>query len=315
MTWLRNSLAVAPMLMGMVFTGVCSAAGAQTDNDWFQGRSVRPADTAPAGNGQGPGMGLMGGRDFGHGLPPQNIAPPAGFQGNQAGQSDFPADQLQDWVMATARAAHARAMLHLAEKRLNDSVRDSQWTFEQSKEYRDAVADEKQAYNAYTAERRKALESVVKDPTYLAALELSDQLGDKIHQVRAVSKSRHAANEEVLAMASQRMEYASQAHAMERAALEKDSALQDARQKMVQANAKLTALQANFDTSIRMNPQIQQARQNLDEARVTLITAEAYASAAATAGDLATNYVFYRHRWDGLASPVVGPYGNMGYGY
>jgi hypothetical protein len=64
-----------------------------------------------------------------------------------------------------------------------------------------------------------------------------------------------------------------------------------------------------------MNPQIQQARQNLDEARVTLITAEAYASAAATAGDLATNYVFYRHRWDGLASPVVGPYGNMGYGY
>ena len=82
---------------------------------------------------------------------------------------------------------------------------------------------------------------------------------------------------------------------------------------MVQASAKVAELRATFDNSVRMNPQIVQARRNLDMARVELITAEAYYSAAAAAGAMATDYSYYRHRWDGLASPVVGGWGATGF--
>jgi hypothetical protein len=101
---------------------------------------------------------------------------------------------------------------------------------------------------------------------------------------------------------------------MERDALDKDAAVQDARQKMVQASARANELRTAFDNSIRMNSQIVQARHNLDQAHVELITAEAYVNAAAAAGEVATDFSFYRHRWDGVAAPIGAGWGPYGYG-
>jgi hypothetical protein len=308
---MRLPLIAAPMVMGIVLGGLCVTARADGPNgDWFRGQTVRP-DTAP----QGPGA-ANAGRDFGQ-APAANG--PMG-NGQQAGgmQSDFPQDPVHDWVVATARAARSRALLHLAEKQLNDSIRDAQSSFEQSREYRDAVATEKQAYDAYNAQRQKALQSVVHDPKYVAAIELRDQLADKLEHLRALARPNPLPREDLLAIASQKLQYASDAHNMEREALENNAAVQDARQKMVQASARVSELRASFDNSVRMNPQIAQARSNLDMARVELITAEAYYGAAAEASVLATDYSYYRHRWDGVAAPVIaggwGPYGyNQGY--
>lgn len=312
MRWMRKPLIAAPMVLGMVFSGFGTAArgaDAAQGGEWFRGQTVRPsADTVPSGpNANG------GGRDFGQ--PPQ----PAGAQpAVQNAPGDFPQDALHDWVVATARAARSRAMLHLAEKQLSDTIRDVQWTFEQTREFREAVAAEKKAYDAYTAERQKALQSVLNDPKYQAAIQFRDDLGDKIAKVRAAAKPLPVPREDMLALASQKLQYASDAHNMERDALDRNPAVQDARQRMVQASARVSDMRASFDTSIRMNPQIAEARRNLDMARVELITAEAYYSAAAAAGAVQTDYSYYRHRWDGLASPVVaggwGPYGyNPGY--
>lgn len=294
-------LAAAPVVMGMVLAGLAGATrvDAQTTN--------------------------VGGRDFGQQPPAQQMGQPpfgnaggnAGQQGQAGAQSDFPQDSVRDWVVASARAARTRAMFHLAEKQLNDSIRDAQFAFENSREYRDAVAAEKQAYDAYNAERQRALKSVLSDPKYQAAVELRDDMADRLAKVRAMAKPNPVPREDLLAMASQKLQFASDAHNMERDALDKDTAVQDARQKMVQANARVTELRTAFDTSIRTNSQIVQARHNLEMARVELITAEAYYSAATVAGAVATDYSYYRHRWDGLAAPVWGggwgPYGYAGY--
>lgn len=291
---MRKPLSVAPMMMGMVLAGAagtCLADGPTT---------------------------ATAGRDWGQ--PPTPVAPPANVannvvpQQNGGGQGDFPQDQVHDWVVASARAARCRAILHLSEKQLEESIRDAQWTFENSAEYKDAAAAEKQAYDAYNAERQRALKSVLDDPKYQAALQLVDELSDKITKYRAIAKPGQIPREELLALASQKLQYASDAHNMEREALDKDAAVQDARQKMVQASAKANALRNAFDNSIRMNPQIVQARHSLDQARVELVTADAYCNAAAAAGAIATDYSFYRHRWDGIAAPMGAGWGPYGYG-
>ena len=305
MAWLHKSLLVAPIFIGTFGAAVCSAADTRpSDGDqWFRGQTIRPS-----------GSDTSTGRDFG-GPPPQMVQPPApAAPGPYA--SDFPDDEVHDWVMARARAAHSRAMFHRAEKELNDSVRDVQLSFEGTDDYRNATAEEKRAYDAYNAERQKALQSVLSDPKYKAAIDLRDETGDTILRIRAaVGKERDLPREQLLALASQKLQYASDAHAMEVAALEKDPALQDARQKMVQASARVAELRAKFDASIRNNPQILTARRNLEDARVGLITSEAYLNAAAAAGYLATDYAYYRHRADYLRSynsygnDFWGPYG------
>jgi hypothetical protein len=295
-------LGAAPVVMGMVLAGFAGTArvGAQANN--------------------------AGGHDFGRQPPaPQMGQPPMGSFGGNAGpaaqgagtaQSDFPQDSVHDWVVASARTARSRAIFHMAEKQLNDSIRDAQWSFEGSKEYKDAMAAEKQAYDAYNAERQRALKSVLSDPKYHAAVQLRDDMADRIAKVRAIARPNPIPREDLLAMASQKLQYASDAHNMERDALDKDTAVQNARQKMVQANQKVQDLRNAFDSSVRTNSQIVQARHDLEMARVELITAQAYYNAATIAGAVATDYSYYRHRWDGLAGPGLagwGPYGYTGY--
>jgi hypothetical protein len=205
-------------------------------------------------------------------------------------------------------------MFHRAEKELNDAFRQAQFTFEQSKEYIESQAAEKRAYEAYDAERQKALQSALADPKYSAALQLRDEVGNKLSRLRAMNKTE-LPREVLLALASLKLQYASDAHAIEAAALEKDDALKDARRKMVDASSRATTLRNSFDASVRDNPQILQARRNLEDSRVALITSEAYLNGAAVAGSIATDYSYYRHRWDGLAGPTYGtgawgaPYG------
>jgi len=299
-----------------MFVGMTCAAFAYADappdtQEWFRGQN-QPIAPNHAANLAG-----QGGADFGG---PANVPPPAQvqpppMQPHHAPVSDFPDEQVHDWVVANARYANTRAMFHRAEKELDMSVRSAQRSFEQSKEFVDAVNAEKQAADAYNAQRAKALESVLKDPKYKAALDLRDEVGTKLKRLQAVNKNQ-LPRDVVLSMASLKLQYASDASAMEAEALDKDSSLKDVRRKMVEANARVSAMRSDFDNSVRVNPQILQARRNLEDSRVAFITAEAYLNGASIAGALATHYSYYRHRWDGLAGPNLGyGWGQYGYGY
>lgn len=299
MARLGRSLWVAPIVIGTVLGGVSWAADTRPSggDQPYPAQSAGPQD-------QGGNNATSVGRDFG-GPPPQIAPPPAALNAPAVPQvqTDFPADTVHDWVVASAIAAHSRAMFRRAENELNLSVRDVQLNFEQSQEFQQAKAKEKQAYDAYTSERQKALQSIVNEPKYKAAMDLRDEVGDQIAHLRAYAgKDRDIPREQLLTLASLKLQYASEAHSMESAALDKDQSLKDARQKMVEAASRVAQLRTEFDQSIRNNPQILQARRNLEDARVALITNQAYLSAAATAGYLATDYAYYRHRADYLQS-------------
>jgi hypothetical protein len=273
--------------------------------------SVRGDVTNGTGMGTGPQPQQIAG-DFG----PQNGPPGMQQPGSRSrAASDFPEDAVHDWVMANARWGYARAALRLAEKQLDNIIRTAQLNFEQSSDYREAVAEEQRAHEAYTAERGKALQDVVSDPKYTAALKLRDELGSQISRVRAEYKNELPGSV-TLTLASQKLRYASDAHNLEVAALEKADTVKAAQARLVAASAKVSAMRQNFDNSVRNNPQILEARRNLEDARLNLAGSEAYLNAASDAAQLATDYSYFRHRWDGLASPVyggAGPY--YGYGY
>lgn len=301
MARLHHRWITAAALVAFGISGIGAAAQTRPSGDWFRDQGVRPPDQQ-----EGPG-----GAGF-----DQRPAPPPPNAAGGGGGSDFPDAALRDWVVASARVANTRAIFRRAERDLDGAVRAAQRSFEESRDYQEALAAEKQAYDAYTGQRQHALESVVNDPKYKAAIDLRDEMGRKIAHLRATAKRGEVPKEMLLAMASQKLQFAADAHAMETAALEKDSKLQDDRQKMVQASGRVSELRSRLDASIRNDPRILEARRHLEDARVALITAEAYWNAATTAGALATDYAYYRHQWDFVRQGNgLGAWGPWGYQY
>src|SRR5665213_2079459 len=258
MTRLPNRIQIAAAMAAIVLGGVTAArADAPNANDWTHGGAA----TAPQ---------QMAG-DFG----PQNGTQSHSNSRSRSSASDFPEDAVHDWVMANARWGYARAAFRRAERELDNIIRTAQLNFEQSTDYAKAVAEEKRAHDAHTAEREKALQTVVSDPKYLAALKLRDETGDKISQYRSEYRNDLPASV-TLTLASQKLRYASDAHNLEVAALQNADNVKAAQARLVQASTKVSSLRQSFDNSVRNNPQIQEARRNLEDARLAVAGSEAY---------------------------------------
>ncbi|HZL37075.1 MAG TPA: hypothetical protein VFC78_17280 [Tepidisphaeraceae bacterium] len=227
--------------------------------------------------------------------------------------TDYPSLQVHDWVMANAIAARARAMFHRAEDELNGSVKDAQFHFHHSRQYLDAIADEKHAYADYDAARQRKLASLKDDLKYGTILQLMREMNDKIAVQRAMKNIDH---QDILAMATLKMQYASDARQMENALLAADSDVKAARDKMMAVSRRARDIRQGFDDSIRDNPRVLQARRNLEDARVSLIEAQAYVSASSLASDTALNYSYYLHRNDngGVSGAGYGGYGSPYWG-
>ena len=124
MNRLFNPLCAAPIFLGMICGFTLAADAPPGTQEWFRGQN--PPMTPPA-----PSTG-----DFG-----QTNVPPGNRAAQAAAGSDFPTDQMHDWVVANAQYAYWHATFHRAEKELEDTVRMAQFTFEQSKgNIREAVA-------------------------------------------------------------------------------------------------------------------------------------------------------------------------------
>lgn len=221
--------------------------------------------------------------------------------------NDYPSHDLHDWVFANAHRATARAIFSRAENDLAAAYRRSQHSFEHSKAFIAATADEKEAYDAYNIARQKAMRDLTEDPKYRELMALRAELAEKI----AIKRSnKDAPKEEILALATLKMEYASDARSMETTVLIADANLADARKRMIAASQKTVQMRADFDESLRDNPQILAARENLEDARIGLITSQAYANGAFAAGSAALDYAYYLHRNDvGRYDPYANGYG------
>jgi hypothetical protein len=243
------------------------------------------------------------------------VQPPPGQAGYGAGAADFPSAEVHDAVVANARAATARAMFRRAETALSAAVRGAVRSFESSAEYRQAVADEQRAYDAYLAARRDALRDVTSDAKYKAMQDLRQNLSgqiaerrqaseegiDRLVSVRLVSANaaaRTPAPDSLVAMAELKMRIGSDARAMERDALEGNDKVRQARADLAAAGTRLAQLRARLDETARTNPDIARARTDLEDARVARVTAETYLKGANLAAGEALDFAWWTHRYD-----------------
>jgi hypothetical protein len=217
------------------------------------------------------------------------------------GYGNFPSMEMHDAVVANARAATARAIFRRAENALNSAVRKTVRTFENSAELREARKTEKDAYEAYTAARRRALQSVLEDPKYRAIMTLRQELTDQINYKRANrpydDRTDKQVMEDILTMATLKMNYAADARAMERLALMTNAQAMDAQSKLRQAAVKSSELKHDFDEALRNDRDLLAARRNLEDARIARLTASAYLKGALVAAEEALDFAYYLNRY------------------
>jgi hypothetical protein len=217
------------------------------------------------------------------------------------GYGNFPSLEVHDAVVANARAATARALFRRAESALSNAVRKTVKAFENSADVREAQKAEKDAYEKYATARRRALQSVLEDPKYRAIMSLRSELSERIAYKRANrsvdDRTDREVMDDVLALATLKMNYAADARAMEQLALETNSEAKDAQAKLRQAATRVSDLRRDFDDALRNDRDLVAARQNLEDARVAKLTASAYLRGAAIAADEALDFAYYLNRY------------------
>jgi hypothetical protein len=217
------------------------------------------------------------------------------------GYGNFPTAEVQDAVVANARAATARALFRRAENALNAGVRKAVRTFEGSADLREAQRSEKEAYETYAAARRRALQSVLEDPKYRAIMSLRQELTDQINYKKANrsydERTDKQVMDDIIAMATLKMNYAADARQMERLALETNSEAKDAQARLRSAAAKVSDMKHDFDDALRNDRDLVAARQNLEDARIARLSATAYLEGAIDAANEALDFAYYLNRY------------------
>jgi hypothetical protein len=252
------------------------------------------------------------------GLPPaaaNNVAPPAvippapgqrpyrmppisGNSGNGYGSVGglYPSNEMNSYAAAMARAATARALFRLADSELGQAYRAAQRQFDASLEYRQALKEEKDAYDALTAARSKAFASLSSDNKYQRLLALRQDLSDRLDDMRA---RRALSQEEIIAMANLKMSYSTEMRSYEMNAMNNEPTVKQSQDRLVTAGARVSELRQHYSDSLRTSPEILMARRNLEDARIAKLTAEAYLHAAMENGSYALDYAYYLYRRPG----------------
>jgi hypothetical protein len=242
--------------------------------------------------------------------PPSQSSLPIGQSYSRNG-NDWPGSEVRDWVMGATDAARTRTLFRQADSAMDAGYRRAQAHFENSREYQDAMADEEKAFADYSAAREKAMASLNDNSRYHEILRLRDEMGAQLDAFRA---DKHADKIQMAALASLKMQYASDAHAIEAQAIDSNADVKSARDRMVAAGRKAIAMRASFNDSLHDDAQLVQLRKNKEDARVAMITADAFTTAAGVAASVAVWYDTYLHRMDQGYYAPYGPGAVVGYG-
>ncbi|HET6250957.1 MAG TPA: hypothetical protein VFE47_24930 [Tepidisphaeraceae bacterium] len=333
---------IAPVLAGVICTGLsyqstfAQAAAPDTrptsapaSGNWWDSPDPAPPGAMPDARNVNPNMGRRDASPYRDSI------------------TDYPTGQMNDWVYANAMAARARAMRERAQTELNQTIHRVQQRFEHSDDFMKATVAERQAYTAYVNARQQVLVQLGNDPKYHAIMQLHDELGEKIvsrryakadadsidnwlaqrgfdrtklsgpqmitlkamfeSEQQKAAASDDAPKDDILALATLKLQYASDARAIEVTAMNADDNLKAAREKMIDSSKRVTDLKAQFEYALHDNPEVLIARRNLEDARISVIESDALACSASLASNYALNYSYYLHRNDN--GGVNGPYG------
>jgi hypothetical protein len=179
-------------------------------------------------------------------------------------------------------------------------------TFERTRDYASALAEEHEAFAQLERERNEALRSVRDDPAYQASLSLRQSLTDQIADTR---EDRRPYDGEVMAMAEVKLGYASTASQMESAALAADPDVQQARERLRRASARLSELRAQHDLEVRNSPELEVQRRNVQDARIAKLASEVYYRGVRHVAEAALDYAYHTRRYDQYQYLSYGYYG------
>jgi hypothetical protein len=228
------------------------------------------------------------------------------------GRSLYPGTELRALPAARAQAVAARANLQRAESDLNMAVSNVKRTFRRSEELNQALAEEKAAWDDLTAARDAVLADLKKDPNYQAAVALKDRLSTQIRVTREEQPKTPA--EQLVAMASVKLNFAATATAMEVAAINADPTVRAARERLVAAGARLSKLRQDFDDAAHADPQVLAARKSVQDARIAAVAADAMYIEATRVADAALDYAYFMqaHPIPYSVNDIYGGYGYYG---
>ena len=193
--------------------------------------------------------------------------------GNDRAGYPYPTQQsaldsgVYDLTNVYAQAATARAEERRASSDLNITVIRLKRNFETSPEYKSALQEVNQAHDALDSARKPIFDQVSGDPHY-------KELSEKREKVSTILSEGNLAPRDVLDLAMRKMMYGSEMRRMESDALNNDSGVQSARNRLVSAQQKVNDLRDKFEGTIYQNPQWAAAKQALENSRVAAAGAE-----------------------------------------
>lgn len=241
---------------------------------------------------------------------------PATTSGQGQGQAEqpppaAPVDPFGAVAPARAAAAGARVRLSNARDEVSEHVRIQRMLFENSAAYRQALARQQQAWEAFDAARNRLLASLDTDPevrqTRLLLADAARQV--EAHQKRLTDPNPPAAvtadlRAQLAALADYRLSLGRQLSALESAALRDDPATRDARLALTESTTQLEELRRDFELRLRTSPELASGRRAVREAREQHAAAAEYAVGTIRTADLLLDYAYYV-QWLAARRPVV----------
>ena len=236
--------------------------------------------------------------DPGHAAhPAANVlqAAPAAQQPALPAANDYPAAEVQAVPAAVARAAMTRAQFDNAQSDLHQLIDQLKEDFEYSADLSAAMRNEKAAYERYTSARQRVIRQLNDDVGYRTLQNLCKDLNERLYNLKANPEANRT---EIIATAELKLAYATKVSDMESDAVKSDSAVQDAKTKLVDASGKVSDMRSAFRRSVRRDPKVALARRDMDDARVARVTAAALLDGAIEARYIALDYAYYLHFHD-----------------
>lgn len=221
-------------------------------------------------------------------------------------QSSAPSSNARDDVFtrvagAEATAAAARVHLRTTEDELSGLVRTQRYVFENSKPYREALADQQKAYARYDAARKDALAALEMDPEYTESRKIREDLAFKLSEAHAARKPDPA---EIAGLSQYKQRVVQKMSAREAEQLSGSSAVADARRDLAAATARLDDLKRDFDVTLRTSNELASARKNWRNAIENMVASEVYADSAIRTANVLIDYSYFS-QWISTYRPVV----------
>jgi hypothetical protein len=236
-----------------------------------QAQATQPAGAAPA-------------------MAPMGQYRPGGYPESYGNNGVFyPGQELRALPVARAQASAAAAQYRVAQSNLTAAVSDLQRGFNRSAEYNQALADERAAYEAVNEARNRALAGLQNDANYQAAVALRDRVGNQIKYAR---QQKDVSIETLLALSTLKLSYSATVSAMEASAIAADPAVKSARERLVDAGNRTSALRQKFDDTVHASADVLAARQAVQNSRVAMVATSSLYSEAVNVANIAMNYAY-----------------------